>query len=145
MSIRNLEHLFKPQSVAVIGASDTPRSVGAVVLRNLLDAKFAGAVLPVNPKYSKLAGLEVYPTVASLPLVAELAVICTPPETVPALIGEVGASGTKAVVVITAGLGLSQDVQGRSLKAMMLAAAKPYLLRILGPNCVGLLVPGIGL
>ena len=145
MSVRNLEHLFRPQSVAVIGASDTPRSVGATVLRNLLDGKFAGAILPVNPKHRALAGLEVYPTIASLPMVAELAVICTPPATVPALIGELGASGTKAVVVITAGLGLARDGQGSSLKAAMLAAAKPYLLRILGPNCMGLLVPGLGL
>ena len=145
MSVRNLEHLFRPQSVAVIGASDTPRSVGATVLRNLLDGKFAGAILPVNPKHHMLAGLKVYPTVASLPMVAELAVICTPPSTVPALIGELGACGTKAVVVITAGLGLTKDEHGTSLKETLLAAAKPHLLRILGPNCVGLLVPGLGL
>ena len=145
MSIRNLEHLFRPQSVAVIGASETPRSVGATVLHNLIDGKFAGAIMPVNPKHAELAGIKVYPTVASLPTVPELAVICTPPATVPSLIGELGARGTKAALVITAGLGMSKDSQGRTLKEAMLAAARPHLLRILGPNCVGLLVPGLGL
>jgi acetyltransferase len=145
MSIRNLEHLFRPQSVAVIGASETPRSVGATVLHNLVEGKFAGAIMPVNPKYRELAGIKVYPTVASLPTVPELAVMCTPPTTVPGLIGEVGARGTKAVVVITAGLGAVKNPEGRTLKEAMLAAAKPHLLRILGPNCVGLLVPALGL
>ena len=145
MSIRNLEQLFRPQSVAVIGASETPRSVGATVLRNLVAGRFAGAILAVNPKCRELAGIKVYPTVASLPKVPELAVICTPPATVPTLIAELGACGTKAVIVITAGLGMTKDAQGRSLKEAMLAAAKPHLLRILGPNCVGLLVPALGL
>jgi acetyltransferase len=145
MSIRNLEHLFRPQSIAVIGASETPRSVGATVLHNLIAGKFAGAIMPVNPKHGELAGIKVYPTVASLPTVPGLAVICTPPATVPGLIGELGARGTKAAIAITAGLGMTEDSQGRTLKEAMLAAARPHLLRILGPNCVGLLVPGLGL
>src|ERR1700680_2739137 len=101
--------------------------------------------MPVNPKHGELAGIKVYPTVASLPAVPELAVICTPPATVPALIGQLGACGTKPPIVITAGLGAIRDAQGRTLKEAMLAAARPHLLRILGPNCVGLLVPGLGL
>src|ERR1019366_9048354 len=145
MSIRNLEHLFRPQSVAVIGASETPHSVCATVLHNLVEGKFSGPILPVNPKYRELVGIKVYPTVARLPTVPELAVICTPPTTVPGLIGELGARGTKAVVVITAGLGAVKNPEGRTLKEAMLAAAKAHLLRILGPNCVGLLVPVLGL
>ena len=145
MSIRNLEYFFRPQSVAVIGASEKPRSVGATVLRNLVEGGFKGHIMPVNPKYGELAGIKVYATVASLPAKPELAVICTPPATVPGLIGELGARGTKAAVVITAGLGNVKDSQGRTLKEAMLVAARPYLLRILGPNCVGLLVPGLGL
>ena len=145
MSIRNLEHLLRPQSVAVIGASDTPRSVGATVLHNLVEGKFAGAIMPVNPRHRELAGIKVYPTVASLPAVPDLAVICTPPATVPGLIGELGERGTRAAIVITAGLGRDKDSQGRTLKEAMLAAAKPHLLRILGPNCVGLLVPALRL
>src|SRR6202165_4781936 len=116
MSIRNLEHLFRPQSVAVIGASETPRSVGATVLRNLVEGKFAGAIMPVNPKHGELVGIKVAPTVRSLPAVPELAVVCTPPATVPALIGELGERGTKAAIVITAGLGKANDSQGRTLK-----------------------------
>jgi acetyltransferase len=145
MSIRNLEHFFRPQSVAVIGASEKPRSVGATVLRNLLEGGFAGPIMPVNPKHDVLAGIKVYPTVASLPAAPGLAIICTPPATIPELIGELGARGTRAAIVISAGLGAIKDLQGRTLKEAMLAASKPYLLRILGPNCVGLLVPEVGL
>jgi len=145
MSIRNLEHLFRPASIAVIGASAVPRSIGATVLQNLIDGGFSGPILPVNPRHSELAARKVYPSVAALPIVPELAVICTPPPTVPALIAELGARGTKAAIVITAGLGLISDAGGRTLKEAMLAAAKPHLMRILGPNCVGLLVPGLGL
>jgi acetyltransferase len=145
MSIRNLDHLFRPQSIAVVGASERNRSVGATVLRNLVEGGFGGHILPVNPKYRALAGLKVYATVASLPDTPELAVICTPPATVPGLIDELGTRGTKAAIVITGGLGATKDPQGTTAKDAMLAAAKPYLMRILGPNCVGLLVPGLRL
>ena len=103
-----------------------------------------GPILPVNPKYTELGGIKVYPSVAELPVTPELAVICTPPATVPTLIGELGARGTKAAIVITTGLG-GGSPGGPNLKGAMLAAAKPHLLRVLGPNCVGLLVPGLGL
>jgi acetyltransferase len=145
MTIRNLEHLFRPRSIAVIGASESPRSVGATILRNLIEAKFTGDILAVNPKYRELAGIKVHPTVASLPEVPELGVICTPAAVVPDLIGELGTRGTRAAIVITAGLGTIRNTQGLTLKEAMLAAAKPHLLRILGPNCVGLLVPGVKL
>jgi acetyltransferase len=145
MSVRNLEFLFQPKSVAVIGASERPRSVGATVLRNLLGGGFGGPIYPVNPKYRMLAGRPAYHRVAQLPGVPDLAVICTPPSTVPGLIAELGALGCRAAVVLTAGLNGQNGADGGQLKCAMLAAAQPYLLRILGPNCVGLLVPGIGL
>ena len=145
MTVRNLHHLFDPKSVAVIGASQKPDSVGGTVLRNLIAGGFKGAILPVNPKYERLAGLETFPTVASLPQTPSLAIICTPPATVPTLIRELGERGTRAAIVLTAGLGQIKDGKGVTLRQAMLDAAKPYLLRILGPNCVGLLVPGIGL
>lgn len=145
MTIRNLNHLFSPRSVAVIGASIKSHSVGATVLQNLVIGGYAGSILPVNPKYDSISGMKTYASVARLPEVPELAIICTPPKTVPGLIHELGEKGTRAAIVLTAGLSAVTDHHGKSIKDQMLAAAKPYLLRILGPNCVGLLVPGIGL
>ncbi|MDB5729029.1 MAG: family N-acetyltransferase [Noviherbaspirillum sp.] len=145
MSIRNLEYLFRPRSVALIGASKKPHSVGATVLRNLTEAGFAGTILPVNPKYDTIDGHQVYPTVASLPSTPDLAVICTPPATIPDIVSALGERGTKAAIVITAGLGAVKNQDGVSMKEAMLAAARPHLLRLLGANCVGLLVPAIGL
>ncbi|MDB5958842.1 MAG: family acetyltransferase [Massilia sp.] len=144
MSVRNLNYFFSPQSVAVIGASERPGSVGATVLANLTSAGFRGAIWPVNPKYRVLAGLPVYRDASDLPQAPELAVICTPAATVPKIIDTLGARGCKAAVVLSAGL----DAQGAgqaTLRQAMLDAARPHLLRILGPNCVGLLVPGWGL
>jgi acetyltransferase len=145
MSVRNLEHMFQPRSIALIGASATPRSVGATVLRNLIEAKFSGPIMLVNPRYTELDGIKVYPAVASLPEAPDLAVVCTPPATIPGVIAELGACGCRAAIVITAGLGSPTAAGGKSVKEAMLDAARPHLLRILGPNCVGLLIPPIGL
>src|SRR5260221_956974 len=145
MTIRHLDRLLHPRSLAVIGASDRPNSVGAVVMKNLAAAGFAGTVMPVNPKHKIVAGLPSHADIADLPIAPDLAVICTPPETVPAIIDALGRRGTRAAVVITAGLTRTRLADGRILRQAMLDAARPYLLRVLGPNCVGLLVPGIGL
>jgi acetyltransferase len=142
LTIRNLEFLFQPRSVAVIGASDRERSVGALVMRNLIDAGFAGPLWPVNVKHAQVAGREAWPDVASLPQAPDLAVICTPAATVPGLIEALGAKGTRAAIVLGAGLSSGKTNDGRSLQQAMLDAARPHLLRILGPNCLGLLVPG---
>lgn len=145
MSVRNLQFLFGPRSVAVIGASEKPHSIGATVLRNLIEARFEGAIWPVNPKYRTLEGLKVIGSVTDLSAAPDLAIICTPPDTIPAIIKQLGKLGTKAAIVLTAGLGKAKDRHGTSIRQAMLDAAKPTLMRILGPNCVGLLVPGIGL
>ncbi|HEX9720359.1 MAG TPA: bifunctional acetate--CoA ligase family protein/GNAT family N-acetyltransferase [Ramlibacter sp.] len=144
MSIRNLEALFQPRSIAVIGASDRPGSVGSVVLRNLKSGGFYGVIWPVNRRHAMVDAAPAWLDVASLPGVPDLAVICTPAPTVPDLIAELGRKGVRAAIVMTAGLKQSVG-EGGTLEQAMLAAAQPYLLRILGPNCIGLLVPGIGL
>jgi acetyltransferase len=145
MSVRNLEALLRPRSVAVIGASDRDRSIGSLVLRNLKDAGFAGPIWPVNPNHATVGGMPAVQRVALLPGVPDLAVICTPAPTVPGLIAELGARGTRAAIVLTAGLKASRQAGGPSLETEMLEAARPHLIRILGPNSLGLLVPGVHL
>ena len=145
MTIRNLDHVFKPKSVALIGASQTRASVGNVVARNLSGAGFQGPVLAVNPKYQAVEGIPCYADIASLPSIPDLAIICTPPATVPGIVAALGARGTRAAVVITTGFGEGAGRRGAELKQAMLEAAKPFLLRVIGPNCLGVMVPGIGL
>lgn len=113
-------------------------------MRNMIQAGFAGEVWPVNRRHARVAERPACRNIASLPTAPDLAVICTPAAGVPALIAELGEKGCKAAVVLSAGLH-EQDTSGRSLQTLMLEAAKPHLLRILGPNCVGLLIPPLGL
>ncbi|MFH1419310.1 MAG: bifunctional acetate--CoA ligase family protein/GNAT family N-acetyltransferase [Planctomycetota bacterium] len=145
MSVRHLDSVFKPTSVAVVGASSSPKSIGGTVMRNLLRGGFNGPIMPVNPKYEAVCGVLTYPDIASLPVVPDLAVICTNPASVPDLIHELGELGTKGAAVITAGLSDIKHRDGKTVQEAMLSAAKPHLLRILGPNCVGLLIPSLGL
>jgi acetyltransferase len=145
MSIRNLDKMFRPQSIAVIGASARPKSVGAALMANLLGAGFAGPIMPVNPKAAALHGITAYKDVASLPITPDLAVIATPPDTVPALVAELGNRGTRAAVILTAGFAEGDVAVGKERSAQLLAAARPHLLRVVGPNCLGIAVPGIGL
>lgn len=142
MTIRNLEFVFKPASVALIGASQRAGSIGAVVARNLFSAGFEGEIFPVNPKYKSIEGVATYPDIHSLPKPPDLAVIATPPDSVPGLIAELAARGTKGAVVITAGFGEGGSERGQKLRNAMLDAARPHLLRIIGPNCLGIMVPG---
>jgi acetyltransferase len=138
MTIRNLDRLLEPASIAVIGASDRPGSVGATVWRNLRAGRFRGPIHAVNPKHTTLDGQPVFARPADLPQAPDLAVLCTPPESVAELVAELGRLGTRAAIVMTAGLDAAQ-------KEAMLKAARPHLLRVLGPNCLGLLTPHLGL
>jgi acetyltransferase len=137
MSIRNLDALFSPASIAVFGASRRTGSVGATVWRNL-SSDYTGHLYPVNPKHASLDGVKCYARATTLPEAPEMAVICTPAATVAPLIAQLGARGTRAAIVITAGLDKAQ-------KQAMLDAARPHMLRILGPNCIGMLAPHLGL
>ncbi|MBA4131851.1 MAG: GNAT family N-acetyltransferase [Hyphomicrobium sp.] len=138
MTTRNLDSLLTPRSVALIGASPTPNSVGNVVARNLLRAGFTGRIQFVNPKHRHVEEQACVTSVRELEGVPDLAVIATPPDTVPSIIAELGAKGVRAAVVITAGLSADQ-------KAAVLKAARPTCLRVQGPNCLGLMLPQIGL
>ncbi len=141
MSVRNLDKLFRPSSVALIGATPRAGTVGDLILKNLRAAQFPGPLSLVNPLHRTIDGMPVYPDVASLPSVPDLAIIATPPDTVPGLVAALGAKGTRAAVVITAGFG-ELGAAGKALQREILEAAKPYLLRLVGPNCIGVMVPG---
>lgn len=145
MTIRNLKSIFQPASIAVIGASDRAGSLGRVVLRNLKTSGFEGPIWPVNATRNVVDGGQAWPDAAALPGVPELAVICTPAQTVPGLIAQLGALGTRGAIVMTAGLKQPVEPGGPTLEQAMLDAARPHLLRILGPNCLGALVPSVGL
>lgn len=145
MTVYNFDKLFAPKSVAVIGASNRSHSVGALVMRNLIQGTFAGPIMPVNPKHQAIAGVLSYADVAALPIIPDLAIICTPPETVPAIISALAEKGTRACIVLTAGMARIKTPDGITLQDSMLEIARPVGMRIMGPNCLGLLVPGIGL
>ena len=108
-------------------------------MNNLLAAEFSGSITPVNPKHKEIAGQRCYHDVASLPEPPDLAVICTPPETVPGLIAELGRRGTKGAIVITAGFRELGNDRGMALERAVLEAGRPHLMRVIGPNCVGIL------
>ncbi|MDX2309002.1 MAG: bifunctional acetate--CoA ligase family protein/GNAT family N-acetyltransferase [Hyphomicrobium sp.] len=136
MTARNLEKMLSPNSLVLVGASSAPSSVGFKIAQNLLDGGFEGPLRLVNPKYDELLGRPCFRSISSLPEVPDLAVVAVPPDAVPGVIDELAAHGTKAAVVITANLG-----NGRQA---MLDAARPQCLRLLGPNCLGLMLPPIG-
>jgi acetyltransferase len=145
MPIRDLDALLSPKSIALIGASDKPGSIGAILAQNLLDGGLRGEVMLVNPNYRKIRDRDVYPDVASLPYAVDLGIICTPAEAVPGIVGALGKLGARAALIISAGFGEGRDVRGAQLQKALTEAIGSSRLRIMGPNCLGLLVPGIGL
>ncbi len=145
MSIRNLDRLFKPGSVALIGASHEAGSIGALVARNLFNAGFEGPILPVHPRRQAIEGVLAYPDPESLPITPDLAIITTPADAVASTVASLGTRGTRAAVVISAGFGEGSERDGLARRQALLAAARPHLLRIVGPNCIGIMAPAVGL
>jgi len=145
MSLRHLNALFRPRSVAVVGASNRPKSIGSVVMRNLLREEFSGPILPVNPKYRAVAGILAYSGVEQLPLSPDLAIICTPPRTVPGFMEELGRKGAMNVLIMSTDLEKDTTEDGRTLRQATMDLARSYSMRLLGPNCLGLIVPRSGL
>ncbi|HEY7423520.1 MAG TPA: bifunctional acetate--CoA ligase family protein/GNAT family N-acetyltransferase [Gemmataceae bacterium] len=134
-----LDSLFRPQSVAVFGASVTPGSVGNILMRNLLENPFSGVVFPINPKRRSVQGVHCYPDLASTPDKAELAVIATPAATVPALVRDCVEQGVQAAIIISAGFA-ELGVEGRKLEEVIRGIARGKM-RIVGPNCLGIIYP----
>lgn len=141
MSVRHLQYFLHPKSVAVIGATDRAGSVGNVLMQNLIEAGFEGKIYPVNQSRESIHGLKTYRNPEDLPEPPDLAVIAVPAKAVPKVIADLGAKGTKAVVVITAGFSESGETRGCELQSDMLKVARAHSLRIIGPNCIGIQIP----
>lgn len=141
MPVRNLEKIFRPQSVAVIGASDQPGKVGYTLLENLIAAGFPGAIYPVNAKRPSVQGLPAVAHVSDLASPPDLAVICTPAPTVPAVVRECGDLGVRGIVIISAGF-REVGVAGKTLEEQIRREVARYDgMRIIGPNCLGVIAP----
>jgi acetyltransferase len=139
-----LKPLFSPKSVAVFGASDRVDSVGQIVFQNMLQSGFQGSLYPINPSHPEVQGRKAYTSISQIIEPVELAVIATPPETVPGIIEECGKYKVKAAVIITAGFGEAGDT-GKALECALLINAKRCGIRLIGPNCLGIMRPDIGL
>ncbi len=139
-----LDALFEPKNVAVIGASERPGSVGRTLLRNLAGNPFGGAVFPVNPKRRSVLGIQAYAAVGEVPAPVDLAVIVTPAPTVPGLVRECVAAGVKGAIIISAGFKEIGEA-GVRLEQEILAEARKGRLRLIGPNCLGVMRPLTGL
>jgi len=139
-----LQPLLAPRSIALLGASERPGALGSIVWRNLAAAKSGGAIYPVNPKYAQVLGERCYGRLRQLPQPPELAVIATPARTVPGLIEEAGAAGVKGAVVLSSGFG-ETGAEGASLQAALREAARRSGVRVIGPNCLGIMRTDVGL
>jgi len=139
-----LDCFFGPRNVAVIGASETAGSVGRTLLWNLISNPFGGTVFPINPKRSNVLGIKAYPTIAAVPEKVDLAVVVTPAATVPLIIGQCADAGVKSAIVISAGF-REAGAAGMELERAMLAEARRGKMRIIGPNCLGVMNPLTGL
>ncbi|NER31598.1 MAG: acetyl CoA synthetase subunit alpha, partial [Symploca sp. SIO1C4] len=138
-----LSVLFAPQTVAVIGATDKAGSVGRTLLWNLISNPFGGTIFPVNPKRHSVLGIRAYPTIKAIPEQVDLAIIATPAPTVPGVIDECVEAGVKGAIIISAGFKEIGEV-GRVLERQILEKARGKM-RIIGPNCLGLMSPRTGL
>lgn len=139
-----LDAIFAPKNVAVIGATEKAGSVGRTLLWNLISNPFGGTVFPVNPKRPSVLGIKAYPSIAAVPETVDLAVVVTPAPTVPSVIGECVAAGVKGAIIISAGF-REVGEQGIQLEQDVLKQARQGRMRIIGPNCLGVMSPVSGL
>ena len=141
---QSLDAMFHPDSVAVIGATERAGTVGRTVLQNMLSPAFKGKVYPVNPQRAEVLGAKAYKSVRDLPGPVDLAVLCTPAATIPGLIGECIDAGVLSAVVISAGF-REHGAVGAALEKQVQEQLQRSSMRLIGPNCLGIMTPGIGL
>jgi acetyltransferase len=141
MSTHNLDRLFDPKSIAVIGASNKKGSVGYILLRNLIGAEYDGVVYPVNPTVQAIQGIQAYATISQVPRKVDLAIVAVPAKGVPDVVRECGEAGVGGCVIVSAGF-KETGAQGKRLEEQIVSIAKSYDLRIVGPNCLGYIRPG---
>ena len=139
-----LEHFFAPKSVAIIGASTQEGSVGHSIVRNMISSGFAGPVYPVNPKTDELLGLRCYPNVAAVDGDIDLGIIVVPAKIVNMVVDECGQKGIDAAIIVSAGF-KEAGHEGAAMEREIGATAKRHGVRVVGPNCLGIIVPAIGL
>lgn len=135
-----MEQFFDPKSIAVIGANDRPVSIGAALIDNLLQGGFSGAIYPVNPNYATVRGLKAYPAITAIEPAPELAIIATPIATAPEIVRQCVRAGTQGVIVISAG-GKELGEEGAFIEEQIAGAAEGSGMRIIGPNCMGVIRP----
>jgi len=142
MDVHGLDRIFKPKRIAIVGVTINPNSVGGKVLGNLIGGGFAGVVYPVNPQHEAVLGIYCFPDLKSLPKTPDMAVICTPPDQVPRVVRDCGEAGILGLIIITAGFKETGNA-GKALEEQIRAEAARFEgMRILGPNCLGIIVPG---
>lgn len=141
---RALDAIFRPKNVAVIGATENPGSVGRTLLWNLISNPFGGTIFPVNPKRANVLGIKAYPSIKDVPEVVDLAVIVTPAPTVPNIIREAVQAGVKGAIIISAGF-KETGSEGVELERQILEVSRQAKMRIIGPNCLGVMNPLSGL
>jgi acetyltransferase len=141
MSTFGLERVFAPRHVAIVGGSSRPSSLGRIILQNICQAGFAGEVAVVNPNYVSIGDKGTYPDIASLPFIPDLMVITAPAAAVPGIVVQAGERGVAGAVIISSGLGHGEG----SIAAKISEAACEHKVRIIGPNCLGIMFPDIGL
>ncbi|MEF2144347.1 MAG: bifunctional acetate--CoA ligase family protein/GNAT family N-acetyltransferase [Desulfovibrionaceae bacterium] len=145
MSVINLEHLFNPKSIAVIGATNDPANPGNIIMRNIMGGGFMGPVMPVSEDAEAIAGVLTYPNVAKLPKAPDLAIVSRPVSEAPDIIAQLRALGARAVMLVGGGFqGMDED-QRLTLREEILEAAECPKMRVLGPKCLGFMAPGISL
>lgn len=141
MNVHNLDQIFDPRRIALIGVTTNPKSVGGIVLGNLVGSGFRGVVYPVNPDHEAVLGIQCYPDLKHLPRPADLGVICSAPEKVPDLVRQCGEAGTLGIIIMSAGF-KEIGPEGKALEDEILSIQKKFPgMRILGPNCLGIIVP----